>query len=326
MFDILSLIPGKKKQTSSGWTSFNAICCGPRGHSPDRRGRGGIKFDGNTNWVAHCFNCGFSCGFTMGKIIDPRTRQFLIWCGADSEQVQRWSLESLQNKDLFDFTTEKKEYGQLEFNAKPLPKGEKLDPTNPKHKIYTDYLNDRKIDLTKYSFTVTPDDKYRNQRRIIVPYTYKGKIVGNTSRFLDNKIPKYLNDQPQGFVFNLDKQEKDWQVCIVTEGIFDALSIDGVAVMHDDISSDQAMLLAQLNKRIIVVPDFDETGFKIIDRALELGYSISLPDWEPGIKDVNDAVKKYGKLPTLLSILQNATMNKIKIEMQRKKIGKANGF
>jgi hypothetical protein len=35
---------------------------------------------------------------------------------------------------------------------------------------------------------------------------------------------------------------------------------------------------------------------------------------------------KYGKLPTLLSILQNATMSKIKLEIQRKKIGKANGF
>jgi hypothetical protein len=326
MFDILSLIPGRKKQTTSGWTSFNAICCGPRGHNPDTRGRGGIKFDGTTNWLYHCFNCGYSCGFTMGRIIEPKTRQFLIWCGADSEQVQRWSLESLQNKDLFDFTQEKKEYTPLEFNAKPLPKGEKLDPSNPRHKIYTDYLISRKIDLTKYSFTVTPNDKYRNQRRIVVPYTYKGKVVGNTSRFLDNKMPKYLNDQPQGYVFNIDKQDKNWQVCILTEGIFDALSIDGVAVMHDDISPDQAMLLAQLNKRIIVVPDFDETGFKIIDRALELGYSVSLPDWEPGIKDVNDAVVKYGKLPTLLSILQNATMNKIKIEMQRKKIGKANGF
>jgi len=42
MFDILSLVPGKKKQSSSGWTSFNAICCGHKGHRPDTRFRGGI--------------------------------------------------------------------------------------------------------------------------------------------------------------------------------------------------------------------------------------------------------------------------------------------
>jgi DNA primase len=156
--------------------------------------------------------------------------------------------------------------------------------------------------------------------RVIIPYTYKNKIVGHTSRFLDNKIPKYLNEQQAGYVFNIDMQKPDWQVCIVTEGIFDALSIDGVAVMHDEINSDQALLLSTLNKQIIVVPDRDKTGLKMCDRALELGYQVSLPVWEADIKDVNDAVVRYGKLPTLLSILQSATNSKIKIEMQRKKI------
>jgi DNA primase len=156
--------------------------------------------------------------------------------------------------------------------------------------------------------------------RVIIPYTYKNKIVGHTSRFLDNKIPKYLNEQQAGYVFNIDMQKPEWQVCIVTEGIFDALSIDGVAVMHDEINSDQALLLSTLNKQIIVVPDRDKTGLKMCDRALELGYQVSLPVWEADIKDVNDAVVRYGKLPTLLSILQSATNSKIKIEMQRKKI------
>ena len=66
----------------------------------------------------------------------------------------------------------------------------------------------------------------------------------------------------------------------------------------------------------------DKTGLGIIDRALELGFQVSLPDWGEGIKDANDAVLKYGKLPTLLSILQNATNSKIKLEMMRKKIDK----
>ncbi len=323
MFDISSLIPGRKKQTASGWTSFNAICCSHRGHKPDRRGRGGIKFDGQTNWVMHCFNCNFSCSFTLGKSINPKTRQFLIWCGVDSEQVQRWSLESLQHKDLLDFIKPNSKKHSINFKSKDLPKGaEKLEPKNTLHKMYLDYLERRSIDTERYEFYITPNDKGRNSDRIIVPYTYKGKLVGNTSRFLDNRIPKYLNDQAAGYVFNIDSQQKDWQVCIVTEGIFDALSIDGVAVMHDDISAEQAQLLASLNRRIIVVPDFDKTGMNMIDKALELGYSVSLPNWEPGIKDVNDAVVKYGKLPTLLAILQNATMSKIKLELRKKQIAK----
>ena len=120
-------------------------------------------------------------------------------------------------------------------------------------------------------------------------------------------------------------QKPEWQVCIVTEGIFDALSIDGIAIMHDDISNEQAQLISSLNKQIIVVPDRDKAGLKICDRALELGYSVSLPNWESDVKDVNDAVVRYGKLPTLLSILQSARMSKIKIEKQRKKIEKTIG-
>jgi DNA primase len=96
--------------------------------------------------------------------------------------------------------------------------------------------------------------------------------------------------------------------------------------MHDDISNEQAQLLSTLNKQIVVVPDYDKAGMKLVDRALELGYSVSLPTWENDIKDVNDAVKRYGKLPTLLTILQHATNSKIKLEIQRKKIGKQKGF
>lgn len=321
MFDILSVLPGNKKKTSSGWVSFNALCCGHRGHGVDRRGRGGIKFEGSTDWYHHCFNCGFTCNFTLGKSISPKTTQLLVWCGIDKEQIQRWSLESLQRKDFLDFTVKKK-IGLVKFKSKDLPNGELLDLNNTHHAKYVQYLKNRGIDPASYPFMITPNDMGRNKNRLVIPFTYRNKIVGHTSRYLDSKLPKYINDQQPGYIFNLDIQRPNWQVCIVTEGIFDALSIDGVAVMHDDISNEQAMLLAQLNKRIIVVPDRDRAGLAICDKALELGYSVSLPEWDHSIKDTNDAVCKYGKLPTLISILQSATHSKIKIEMMRKKIGK----
>lgn len=326
MFDITSLISGRKKQTHSGWISFNAICCGHRGHKPDKRSRGGIKYDGQTNWMYHCFNCGFSCGFTLGKSIGPKTRQLLLWCGIDRDQIQRWNLESLQNKDLLDFTQQRK-ISNIKFKTVPLPEdSEDLNLDDPRHFRYIEYLEKRGIHYDSYPFKVTPNGtgKFgsRKEHRIIIPYFYKSKIVGNTSRFLDNKSPKYLNNQQPGYVFNIDAQKPEYSVCIVTEGIFDALSIDGVAIMHDDISTEQAQMLASLNRRIIVVPDYDKTGMNLIDKAMELGYSVSLPNWGPGIKDVNDAVVKYGKLPVLLAILQSATVSKIKLEMRKKQIVK----
>jgi len=321
MFDILSLISGKKRATNSGWISFNAICCSHRGHRPDTRFRGGLKISGN-DWVMHCFNCGYSCSFTLGKTISNKTKQFLQWLGVDSDQVQRWSLESLKHRDLLDVLLEKKKTHTVKFKNKKLPDCEVLDSTNEDHSVYVDYLRRRKIDIEKYTFYVNPNADSRTKHGIIIPYTYNNNIVGHTTRFIDGKLPKFINDQQPGYVFNIDRQQENWQVCIVTEGIFDALSIDGVALMHDDISNDQAVLLSQLNKKIILVPDRDKTGLKVIDKALQLGYHVSLPNWDEDVKDVNDAVIKYGKLATLLSILENATTSKIKLEMRKKKIGR----
>lgn len=325
MFDILSIVPGRKKLSSSGWHSFNAICCHNRGHKIDKRGRGGIHLDGN-NWSYHCFNCGFKCGFVLGKQISKSTRMLLKWCGLDDIDIQRWSLESLQHKDLLDLTNKPKQKVKIKFKEHTLPEGQLLDQNDPSHKVFIDYVKRRGISIDEYPFLITPHEQGRMANRVIIPYTYKNKIVGHTSRFLDDRIPKYLNEQQPGYVFNIDAQRPDWSVCIVTEGIFDALAIDGVAVMHDEISSEQAQLLSTLNRTIIVVPDRDKTGLKMCDRALELGYKVSLPDWDNDVKDTNDAVVKYGKLSTLLSILQSATNSKIKIELQRKKIGKQIGI
>ena len=325
LFDILTITPGRKKLSQSGWHSFNAVCCHHRGHKADRRSRGGIRIDGE-NWSMHCFNCGFKCGFTLGKTLSKNTRQFLTWCGMDEEQIQRWSLDSLQHKDLLSYIQVKKQKSKIKFKDHILPEGELVDVNNPSHKVYVDYLVSRAINPSDFPFMITPEEFGRMGNRVIIPYTYNNKIVGHTSRFLDAKIPKYINEQQPGYVFGIDFQKPDWQVCVLVEGIFDALSLNACALTHNSISEEQAGLLAQLNRQIIFVPDRDKTGLATCDRALELGYSVSIPDWDNDVKDVNDAVVKYGKLMTLLSILQSATTSKIKIELQRKKIGKQNGF
>ena len=53
-----------------------------------------------------------------------------------------------------------------------------------------------------------------------------------------------------------------------------------------------------------------------------LGQSFTYYELKDEIKDVNDAVVKYGKLPTLLSILSSATTSKIKIELRKKQLVK----
>jgi DNA primase len=123
-------------------------------------------------------------------------------------------------------------------------------------------------------------------------------------------------------VFGTDLQHESWTQAIVVEGIFDALSIGGLAVMHNTVSDAQARLIRSLGKEITVVPDQDKAGLELIDRAVELGWAVSIPDWPDHIKDVNDAVIEYGRLGTLLTIMQARETSKIKIELRKKQLVK----
>lgn len=315
MLDILSLLPGKKRYTASGWHSFNAICCRHKGHNRDTRYRGGIKFSDDTNWTYNCFNCGFKCSYVLGKQFGPNLKLLLSWAGLDSDQINKLSFESFSHRSVVDLYVQRQVIKTIDFNTLPLPKDARPLDTNT-DTLHVEYLRGRGINTEDYPFYVVDGE---SRTRLIIPYFYKGKIVGNTSRYYDNRHPKYISEQQSGYVFNIDEQKSDWQVCIAVEGQFDALSIGGVAYMGKNINDDQANLLRKLNRKIIVVPDRDSAGLEICNRALDLGFQVSIPNWE-GVKDVNDAVCKYGKFPTLLSILQNATNSRIITEIKRKKL------
>ena len=320
MFDILSLLPGEKKHTISGWVSVNAFCCHHFGHNPDQRMRGGVKLSDGINWTYHCFNCGFKCGFTLGNQLSNNTKLMLHWLGIDDSQVTKWNLESLKHRDLLELTSAVKKKKAIKFEKVPLPNAELIDGDNPKHQVFIDYLARRGMNYKDYPYMVTPNDGGRNANRVIIPYTFKNEIVGHVSRYLDDRSPKYIKEQQTGYLFGYDFQKPNWNCCIVVEGIFDALSIGGCALTSNTIHETQVDILRNLNRTIIVVPDQDKTGLSICDQALELGFRVSIPNWDAHIKDVNDAVVNYGRLPTLLSILQNATTSKIKIQMARRKL------
>ena len=319
MIDILSYIPQKRKQTSSGWVSFNAPCCVHTGESADRRSRGGVK-QAEDDWSYHCFNCGFTASFVPGRPVSFKARKLLGWLGVDSTDIERLNLESLKRKSLLDLTAERNtiKQTQIDFDEKEVPEGvERIDTNNKLHFHYVDYLKQRGI-VFGYPFLV---DKKRGPRdRIVVPYTYKNRIVGHTSRYLDSRTPKFINSQQPGYVFGYDLQKSNWTSAIVVEGIFDALSISGLACMHETISKDQAQLLKQLQRRIIVVPDQDRAGLSIIDAAVEHKFEVSIPEWPEDVKDVNDAVVRFGVAHTLQQIHQNAERSKIKIEMFKKRL------
>jgi len=93
-------------------------------------------------------------------------------------------------------------------------------------------------------------------------------------------------------------------------------------VLHNDINDKQVQVIKSLGRAITVIPDQDVAGMTLVDRAMEMGWAVSMPEWPEGIKDVNDSVIRMGKLATILTILQFRETNKYKIEIQRKRLVK----
>jgi hypothetical protein len=321
MIDIISFLPSKRKQTSSGWLSFNAVCCHHRGNSPDKRQRGGLKITPE-GWSYHCFNCGHTASFTLGKDLSFKARRLLEWLGVDTMTIEQINIESLRHRTMYGLIQNQKTVIKaVEFEERSLPKDlEFIDNDNPDHAIYIDYLTARSIDYTAYPYMVSPQAAGRASKRIVIPFTHNEMIVGNTARFLDDRTPKYISDTQQGYVFGTDLQRDDWQHLFVVEGVFDALAINGLAVLHNDINSQQAQVIKSLGKTVTVIPDQDKAGLALIDCAVELGWAVSMPVWPDGIKDVNDAVVKMGKVATILNILAARETNKYKIKIKGKQL------
>jgi hypothetical protein len=318
MLDIVTYLPHKRKLTPSGWYSFNAPCCAHNGQSPDRRQRGGLKVT-DDSWSFHCFNCNYTASFVLGRAVSFRARRLLTWMGVPENEIEHLTLASLRHRSIHGLINDRQQtlnaLQNIDFEERELPAFcELLTPELDAERWQ--YVQARGVPAHFPVMTI----KNQNLRpNVVVPFTYNDRIVGHTTRYLDDRKPKYVSDVQPGYVFGVDQQQEHWQYVIVTEGIFDALSIDGVAVMHSEISDAQVKLIRSLSRQVIVVPDQDTSGMSLIDRAVELGWGVSIPEWSD-CKDVNDAVQRYGKLATILSILENAETSRIKIELRKKQL------
>lgn len=315
---LLTLLPPGRKHTSGGWESFNAVCCHHRGEKPDSRKRGGVKTDGDA-WTYHCFNCGFKAGWSPGKALSGNTKLLFRWLGLSELDIGKLGLVALKNQEnlpkagkVLNFALQET---ALPNDSKLLTEwislGEDVTPV-------IEYLLSRGMDIDWYDWMWSPEPGYKD--RILIPFYQDRKVVGYTGRKITEGKPKYLTESQSGYVFNLDRQVRERPFVIVSEGQFDAIAIDGVAIMTNEPNDTQIARLQALGKEIICVPDRDKPGAKMLKAAIDNGWSSSLPPWGEDVKDVADAVKKYGRLYTLSTILHYRTDNKIKIELLKKKL------
>lgn len=320
-----TLLPPKRKLTPSGWTSFNAVCCHNRGESKDNRQRGGMLLNNDGGFQYHCFNCNFKAGWTPGHLITKNTKNLLKWMGMTDDEITRLSLNALQLKEnqpnqskKINYTLEEKRFPEMTLSLKEWVDSN-LDKDIEKELVEIfKYIDYRGMKFDWYPWHWSYAQGYRD--RILIPFYHEGKLVGWTGRKITDGKPKYLTDSQPGYVFNLDVQTYDRKYAILVEGPFDAIAIDGMAVLHNEPNTTQCTRINSLSKEIIVVPDRDRAGAKMIQTAIDQEWSVSLPPWDSEIKDVADAVRKYGRLYTLMSILEFKETNIIKKQLLKKKL------
>jgi hypothetical protein len=308
---LLQYLPSKRKHTPSGWISFNAPCC------DDKRQRGGFIVNAGDAVSYHCFNCQFKCSWQPGRPISQKMSKFMRDLNMPDDVISQIRLEALRLNDNSNVVIQSI---IPKFDERALPIDSELITSyldNPPEKLMPvlEYLIGRNLSLEDYPFYWTPKVGFSN--RVIVPFYKDGACVGYTARAINDAKPKYISEQQPGYVFNLDNQ-RNREFAIVCEGPFDAISIDACALLGAEIKDSQNWLLKQLGKELVLVPDKDHEGLKTVEQAIEFGWSISMPDWPEGVKDVNDAVVKLGRLATLYLIINAKESNALKIRLRAK--------
>ena len=316
---ITAYLPAKRKTTPSGWTSFNAPCCHHNGNTADTRGRGGLISEGDTVSY-HCFNCGYKASWQPGRNVSKGLRRLLIWLSVPDAEITKLALDVMRINEGVEVQQRKIDIPT--FEPVPLPpdavKLADLTEFNKFSMAILEYMAARNLNIDDTDYYWSPSLGYRD--RLIIPFYFEGRIVGWTSRtILADKQPKYLTESQPGFVYGLDEQGPNKVFALVCEGPVDAIHVDGCALTGSEISDQQALLINRLAKDIYVVPDRDKAGSKLVERAIELGWGVSLPEWDADINDIGDAVAKYGRLYTLYSIASAAETSPLKIRLRAKK-------
>jgi len=313
----MSNLPGRVKKSSSGWQSFNAPCCVHNGETQDKRGRGGIILNGEAISY-NCFNCGYKTGWQPGRPLSRKLRQLMDWLGTPESDIKRLVLTAIQLKETAIEQNLIPEEVEFNFEKKDFP--EQSSPLASDNKLILEYLHKRGLDENDYPYYWTPITETKFDRRVIIPFFWQDEIVGYTARLAVRGNPKYFTSTPAGYVFNMDRQTEDRKFVIVTEGPFDAIAIDGVAILGSDIGDAQVDLIESLNRQIIMMPDNDSAGNKLVTQALKYNWDVSFPTWYDTCKDINEAVLNYGKMFTLKNILDNVQSTRLKIQLHQKRL------
>ena len=179
-----------------------------------------------------------------------------------------------------------------------------------------EYLLDRQVDPLKFYFSLDP----QHLRRVLIPFWRDQKLIYWQSRAIDRDVkPRYRNCSAakDAIIYGYDRLfTYSEDPLFVTEGAFDAEVSDGICILGSSLNAAKIEVLHKTRRRIIFVIDRDSNGGDLGDEVLKQGWELTFVD--PRAEDVNDSVKKFGKLYTLYTLIKNATTKANVVESKMK--------
>ena len=304
-----------------GWYPVVCKVCGDHGKKGPRAA---FIFD-NGNVGYNCFNdskCNASYKLDQHEPLSRSMERLLAAYGIPDSEWEWINFDSLKKRDEcganISSVEQKSKFKIHAEEIELLPcfvKLTELPEDDMWRVIAEDYLTEkRNMNPSEYPYYVsTKDETFPDWKkwygRLIIPiYNADNKLIFYQGRDLTGKkTKKYLNPDVdrEAVLFGLNETVKytDEPIYIV-EGFFDAYPIGGVAVFGNKLTDSMLFHLNRSNRPKVVIPDQTGDGYELALQALKEGWMISTPDIS-NCKDVNEAIIRFGKLYTMMSIAEH---------------------
>lgn len=180
---------------------------------------------------------------------------------------------------------------------------------------YIDYLESRHVDWQKLRCMYSLGEKFEN--RVIIPVYRNNRLIYWQARTILKTVkPRYKMAyvSREAVMWGYNNFFNENKYLFITEGIFNAAHVDGVALLSSEISPAQKEILSKVKRDKVIIVDRDENGILLAKQGLSLGWKIALlPD---GANDVNMAVQKFGAVYTVHYLMTHVMGSGMQTDME----------
>lgn len=305
---ILKYVHVRPHSNKEGWYQTLCKVCNDHG----KKGyRAGFKFD-HGSVAYNCFNCGITASYHPNQSLSEKMTTVLQAFDVPEYELNALILDSIGKQTNSGYTAKHQAIIPEPVNIPDFfyPLIDDKDDDWCQESI--DYLTKRQIDWTTQPFFCvkqSANPAYKKwYGRLIIPVYYNNQIVFYQGRDLtDLHIRKYLspNISKQNILYGYHNINNNTnEPLYITEGWFDAVLLDGIALFGNRITPAQTEWLNKTKRPKVIIPDKYGNGHLLGEQAIKQSWSIATPNFG-NAKDVNEAVIKYGLLYVLQSIKDN---------------------